>query len=261
MSAGRFAWTSAPLTARQLRARIDPERPRSIACSTIASMFAWMPASRADRWKLLPAARTTSGWLNGLSRRSRSRRRAASARSSPTSTPPTRTPLATRSARLTSTTKITATDTIPTAAAAKRAIGLDGMSSLTLRGGGGRGSLYATPSPTCDDCRGSCRSDGSSAAKQRVQSRRKLAPVAPTDDVLLFTEVAVPWVDDRRNRDPVLDGAGEVLRAVVDQQLDADLDAAPDFVVGAMQVVEGQANLLQPAFGGIVRAVIAVTRD
>ena len=49
--------------------------------------------------------------------------------------------------------------------------------------------------------------------------------------------VAVPRVLERRRRDPDLDGAGEVHGRVVDQDVDPDLHAAGDLVVGAVQLV------------------------
>src|SRR3712207_7862608 len=46
----------------------------------------------------------------------------------------------------------------------------------------------------------------------------------------------------------------EVHGAVVDEQLDAELDAAADLVLGAVQVVVGQPDALQPAFRRLARA-------
>ena len=62
-------------------------------------------------------------------------------------------------------------------------------------------------------------------------------------------------------RDARVDGGGEVDRRVVDQQLDPDLAAARDLVVGAVELVVGQPDPLQPARGGVVGVGVAVRGD
>ena len=60
---------------------------------------------------------------------------------------------------------------------------------------------------------------------------------------------------------PSLERGGEVLRAVVDQQVDLQLGAARDLVVGAVQVVERQPDLLQPRGGGVLAVARPVAGD
>ena len=59
----------------------------------------------------------------------------------------------------------------------------------------------------------------------------------------------------------MVDRPQEVLGAVVDEQVDVQLDAAADLVVRALQVVVGQADLLQPARGGVAGVRVAVAGD
>ena len=66
---------------------------------------------------------------------------------------------------------------------------------------------------------------------------------------------------ERGDRDAGVDRALQRLRRVVDQQVDADLLAAGDLVAGAVELVVGQADLLQPAGGGVVRLARAVGGD
>ena len=58
-----------------------------------------------------------------------------------------------------------------------------------------------------------------------------------------------------------IDRAQQRLRAVVDQQLDPDLDAVSDLVRAAVQAVVAQADVVQPAARGGNRALGAVARD
>ena len=61
--------------------------------------------------------------------------------------------------------------------------------------------------------------------------------------VLRLADVPVPRMADRGGRDAALERALDVDRAVVDQQVDAELAAARDLVVGAVQLVVAQADL------------------
>ena len=57
---------------------------------------------------------------------------------------------------------------------------------------------------------------------------------------------------DRGDGDAALERGGEIHGAVVDQQVDLQLGAARDLVVGAMQIVERQPDPPQPRGGGIL---------
>ena len=86
-------------------------------------------------------------------------------------------------------------------------------------------------------------STGSSFARSAVQSG---APITPSS----LHELDVPGVDDGGRQDPRVAGARDVHRAVVHQHVDAELHAARDLVEGAVQVVVGHPDLLEPALGG-----------
>ena len=62
-------------------------------------------------------------------------------------------------------------------------------------------------------------------------------------------------------RMPCVGGARQVDRRVVDQDVDVELDAAGDLVVGAVQVVVRQADPVEPARGRVVGRGRAVARD
>ena len=48
-------------------------------------------------------------------------------------------------------------------------------------------------------------------------------------------------------KDAGVEGTKEIVRAVVDEQVDADLAAALDLVVAAGELVEAQSDVIQPA--------------
>src|SRR5204863_87348 len=63
---------------------------------------------------------------------------------------------------------------------------------------------------------------------------------------------------DRRGDDALLGGAQQVHRAVVDEDVDAELGAARDLVEAAVEIVVSELDAFQPAFGrppGVARAV------
>src|SRR6476660_4641114 len=66
---------------------------------------------------------------------------------------------------------------------------------------------------------------------------------------------------ERRRHHAVLDRANQGDRSVVDEDVDVELDAAADLVVGAVQVVVLQADGRQPVLRGGVAALRAVAGD
>src|SRR5688572_30742075 len=130
----------------------------------------------------------------------------------------------------------------------------------SVRGSSERGSLYGALRSIRAFLRGAA-SDACAAQQQRIEQGREATPVGGADDVLLVAQLAVPRMADRGDDDVVLDRPREVLGAVVDQQLDAELDAAADLVVRAVQVVVRQADLLQPAGRRVPRVRVAMARD
>src|SRR4051812_366917 len=66
---------------------------------------------------------------------------------------------------------------------------------------------------------------------------------------------------DRRRLHPRLQRPAEVHRGIVDQNVDAELQAAGDLVVGAVEFVVRQPDLVQPAGGVRVRVGGAVRGD
>src|SRR4051812_3566117 len=98
-------------------------------------------------------------------------------------------------------------------------------------------------------------------AEQGCQRVVEARPVVGADDVLGLADVLVPRVHERRRPDARVDRADDVHRRVVDEQLDADLAAAGDLVERAVQLVEGQPDVLQPRLGRRVAALLAVAGD
>src|SRR3954470_15507048 len=105
------------------------------------------------------------------------------------------------------------------------------------------------------------RDAGLARGHQRLELARQRGPVARADDVLGLAHVLVPRMHERRRPDAVLDRALQVGRAVVDEQVDADLVAAGDLVERAVQLVEAQPDLAQPLLGGRVRGGRAMAGD
>jgi len=68
-------------------------------------------------------------------------------------------------------------------------------------------------------------------------------------------------VAERRHKDAGVEGAKQVVRAVVDEQVDGDLAAARDLVVAAPEVVLAQADVGQPAPRGGQRPLGAMAED
>ena len=94
-----------------------------------------------------------------------------------------------------------------------------------------------------------------------LQPRGELVPVVAADHVLGLAQLAVPRVDERGRGDAGVDRRLEVLGRVVDQQLDADLAAAGDLVVGAAELVVGQPDPVQPGLRGLLAGGGAVRGD
>src|SRR5271154_3325890 len=97
--------------------------------------------------------------------------------------------------------------------------------------------------------------------QHRLQQRSELDPVARTEDLLFLAYVPIPGVFERGGEDVVFEGGGEIHGAVVDQEVDLQLGAAGDLVVGAVQVVERQPDPPKPSGGGELAVGSTVAGD
>ena len=79
--------------------------------------------------------------------------------------------------------------------------------------------------------------------QDRVERCAQLDPVAGGDHALALDQLLVPRVDQRGRDDAGFAGAHDVHRAVVDEHVDLELDAAGHLVERAVQVVVGQPDL------------------
>ena len=247
-SASTRASTSPPVIARQVRARTPPSRLRWTASSTIASTSAAMCASRAVSRNGRPAERTTSGLLQRLDEALLQRGARLACGSSRRRRPDRRgRPWRSRSSRLASHANMPAID-------GDQRDGGDGEEDdelaghclpWSVRGLLRRGEVsgeYASRRAMSDELQGCCRviaapwrrgrSSGSSWAASPRQSAAQMTSSSSHSSRFHGWAIVA-------DEDAVLDRAGEVLGAVVDQQVDAELDAAADLVVRAVQVVVG----------------------
>ena len=101
----------------------------------------------------------------------------------------------------------------------------------------------------------------SAAGEQRLEQTLELRPVVSRDDAVGRDDRLVPGVAQRRRGDARVVGAGEIDRAVVDQQIDPDLAAAADLVHRQVEVVVGHADRREPVGRRRVGVRRAVARD
>src|SRR3954452_5702694 len=101
----------------------------------------------------------------------------------------------------------------------------------------GRRRMLKRISLEVDGCNSLC---GRPVAQPWLQGDSQAPPVVGADEPVPLAQLGVPRMADRRAGDPVLARPDQVDRGVVDEDVDAELDAARDLVVGAVEVVIGK---------------------
>ena len=121
-------------------------------------------------------------------------------------------------------------------------IDVDG--DVRARRAGSSGTTSSRRRSTRSRCSSATATPAEAAGSSRSRQLRASRGRGPRR---LGGDLLVPGVDDRRARMPSSRARRDVHRAVVDQHVDAELDAAGDLVERAVQVVVGHADRLEPA--------------
>lgn len=94
--------------------------------------------------------------------------------------------------------------------------------------------------------------------KEGFQPVGELVPVGATDRPIGSASCGIPRVGDRRRRDACPASPLDVYGAVIDKKVDAKLFASRHLVKRAIQIVVGQADLVEPKLGRRPRVLVAM---